>query len=166
MLDRRMLGRLLCYGVCGIALAYCSVAPSYQQLPPDTALLRLSMTLDGARLKPCRRLSAEELARLPANMRHAESCPRERADVRVRLIVDGELMVDETLPPRGLARDGAATLYRRLPLAAGTHRIEASVADDARRNTSPQVVARTVSLRAGQVLTIDFDREVEGVLFR
>jgi len=164
--DARLLRRLAGYACCGAALAYCSAAPSYTQLPPDAALVRLSMTIAGTRLQACRPLSAAELERLPPNMRHAEQCPRERSPVRVRLLVDGAPLVDEVLYPRGLARDGAATIYRRIVVRAGRHRIQASVNEDVRQDAFQHVAAVSAELAPGRVMTVDFDREAGGVLFR
>jgi hypothetical protein len=166
MADPRVLGRIVFYALCGAGLAYCSAAPSFQQLPQDAALLRLSMQIAGAQLEPCRPLAPSELARLPPNMRHAERCPRERADVRVRLAVDDAVLVDETLAPKGLARDGAATLYRRIVLPAGSHRVRGEVNDDTRQHAFRYQADARIELAPGQVLTVDFDREAGGVLFR
>ncbi len=166
MVDRRTVGQVLCYALCGAGLAYCSASPSYQQLPPDTALLRLSMTVPGALRGECRWRSAEELSRLPPNMRDPSLCPRERSNVRVQLAVDKAPLVDEELTPRGLARDGAATIYRRILVAAGKHRIEARVSDDSRQSGFAHVGETMIELAAGTVLTIDFDRNAGGVVFR
>jgi hypothetical protein len=158
--------QLAFYACCGATLAYCSAAPGFQQLPPESGLLRLSMRIAGARLQPCRQLTSREIERLPPNMRQAELCPRERADVRVRLIVDGVPLVDETLAPKGLARDGAATLYRRLVLPAGKHRVRAEVNEDMRQSVSQHIVEAQIEVAPGRVLTVDYDREAGGVLFR
>ena len=166
MADLRTLMHLGFYACCGAALAYCSAAPDFQQLPPDSALVRLSMQIAGTRLQPCRPLAQAEIERLPHNMRHAEACPRERADVRVRLFVDDLALVDETLAPKGLARDGAATLYRRLVLPAGRHRLRAEVNEDARQAVFHHGAETRIELAPGRVLTVDFDREAGGVLFR
>ena len=56
----------------------------------------------------CRELSGAELAGKPAHMRNPVECARERAPVRMRIIVDGEPRVDRTYAPSGLFHDGAS----------------------------------------------------------
>ena len=166
MAERYAVTRVLASAVCVAGIAYCSAAPEYAQLPQDCALLRLSMAIDGVRLQPCRPLAIAEIERLPANMRQAEHCPRERASVHVQLAVDGAMLVDERIAPRGWARDGAATIYRRVVLASGNHHIRAAVNDDARQDVFQHVAEVRTALPAGRVLIIDFDREAGGVQFR
>jgi hypothetical protein len=158
--------RLIGYGLCAAGLAYCSASPTYQQLPPGSALLRLSMTIPGALVGECRLRTADELERLAPNMRDPKLCPRERAGVNVQLEVDGITRVDEALAPRGLARDGEAALYRRILVPAGAHRITARVNDDARQTRFAYVGEASIDLAPGAVLTIDFDRKAGRVVFR
>jgi hypothetical protein len=158
--------RIIGYGLCAAGLAYCSASPTYQQLPPGAALLRLSMTIPGALLGECRARSPQELERLAPNMRDPNPCPRERASVRVQLEVDGATRVDAALAPRGVARDGEAALYRRILVPAGAHRIAARVNDDARQSRFAYSAETNVDLAPGAVLTIDFDRKAGRVVFR
>ena len=48
-------------------------------------MVSLSFSRAGQRIRECRRLTQEELNRLPPNMRKPEDCPRERLPVRVLL---------------------------------------------------------------------------------
>ncbi len=166
MVDAQPFMRLAFYACCGAGLAYCSAAPGFQPLPPDTALLRLSMQIAGARVEPCRALTTADIERMPPNRRHVEKCPRERAEVQVRLFVDAVPLVDETLTPKGFARDGSATIYRRLVLPAGRHRVRAEVNEDARQSTFQHVREASVEMVPGSVLIVDFNGEAGGVLFR
>ncbi len=141
-----------------------SHAPSIAPVPAGAALLQVSIAHAGARLVPCRRLSAEELAELPPNMRAPEVCPRGRSPVRVTVELDGRLLVDETLPPSGLARDGTSTLYRRIPVAAGERRLSVRVIDDLRAPARAYERRARVSLSPGQVLSIDFKPARGGII--
>lgn len=161
-----LLWRIAAYGLFGAVLAVFSAAPAYRPLAADQALLRLSMRVSGALLEPCRELSAEELARLPPNMRAAQVCPRARAPVRIRLELDGRSIADERLNPRGLARDGAAVLYRRIPVTAGVHRVRIQVAENAHTATFEHEHSAAVTLVPGQILTIDFQPQRGGIELR
>jgi quinol-cytochrome oxidoreductase complex cytochrome b subunit len=151
------------YAAFGGLLALFSHRPAYAPLAPGEALVLLSIAHAGARLEPCRALSESELAALPPNMRAPLDCPRERSPVRVTVALDGRLLLDETLPPTGVARDGAASVYRRIAVPAGRHRLRVTLDDDLRR---PGEDARDqpVDLAVGQVLTIDYRPRQGGIV--
>lgn len=165
-MTRRIVSVGLACAAFGLLLAALSVAPAYEQLPADSGLLRLSMAVAGTRLQPCRELTPEEIARLAANMRSAQACPRERANVRVLLWINGVLAVDAVVSPRGWANDGEATLYRRIVLPAGRHRLRVAVNEDERQARFHHDVQVDRELRPGQVMIVSFDRETAGVEFR
>jgi hypothetical protein len=89
-------------------------------------------------------------------MRAPEICPRGRSPVRVTVALDGRVLLDETLAPSGLAGDGTSSLYRRIPVAAGAHRMTVRVVDDLRAPQQAFERRADVVLVAGQVLSIDF----------
>lgn len=163
---RRLLTTAAACALCALVLAWLSSAPGYRHVPPRSGLLRLSMIVAGARVAPCRDLTAAEIAQLAANMRQAQSCPRERADVRILLWINDAIAVDAIVSPRGLARDGAATIYRRIVLPAGSYQLRVAVNDDERQSSFRYDVRAVREIRPGQVLTVDFDREAGGVTFR
>ena len=146
-------------------LAWLSFDPPYQPLAAGESLVRVIVVHAGERLQPCRRLSAEELAALAPNMRAPEDCPRGRQGVPVRIDLGGRLLVDELLTPAGVARDGAAQLYRRFVVPAGRHALRARVGDAPRPDARAWERAQEVELAPGQVLTIDFRPEQGGILF-
>jgi hypothetical protein len=154
------------YGAFAVCVGLFSAWPPYRQLDSQQALLRLSLLHPGAPLHDCRQRSAEELAKLPAHMRVAQDCPRERSPVHVRVTLDGRMVIDETFAPGGLARDGAAAGYRRLVIPAGMHRIGVAVNDDARRADVFQTAQQMLQIVPGQVVLIDFDPRRGGVLIR
>lgn len=143
--------------------AFFSAAPSWRSLPEGTGVVKLSFTHGGAR--NCRQLDAEELARLPANMRKREICDRERAALRFELDIDGEPALRAELPPSGLAGDGPARVYQRFPLDAGDHEIAIRLADTGRADGFDYEAARRVNLAAEQNLVIDFRAEQGGFVF-
>jgi len=166
MADGRLAQQLVAYAAFVGTLVTFAGSPAHTHLEPDLALIRLSMRISGDIVGECRTVAAPELSRLPPNMRAAEVCPRERADVRVRLALDGTTVVDETLVPRGLARDGAAYIHRRIPVAAGEHRLAVRVDLDAARAGPTNETERSVRLAPGTLLTIDYDPSRGGVVMR
>lgn len=154
------------YALFATVIGYCSTSPRYRHLQPDQALLRLSFSHPGHIKADCRSRSAEELAKLPANMRAPLDCPRERSRVTVRVELDGAELYHESFQPAGLARDGASTGYRRLPIAAGSHRIRVQFNDDVRVSGYTHERMADIDARPGQIVLIDFASEQGGVIIR
>ena len=162
----RYAGQAVLYALFAAAVGYFSTSPRYQHLRPDEALLRLSFSHSAKLKADCRRRTPEELAKLPANMRAPLDCPRERSPVVVRVELDGAELVHETFAPSGLSRDGASTGYRRVPIAAGRHRVRVQFNDDVRVSGFNYERDRVIDAAAGQVVLIDFAPERGGVLIR
>jgi hypothetical protein len=161
----RYLAQAVLYAAFVAVIGYFSSAPRYVHLPPDEALLKLSFSHAGARKEPCHERTPEELAKLAPNMRAQSVCPRERVPVTVEITLDDAPLFRVVAPPSGLARDGASTVYRRVPVPAGTHHIVARLADapDGAFNHRSDT---TVDLAPGHVLVIDFDAATGGFVFR
>jgi hypothetical protein len=160
----RYAGQALLYAAFVAVIGYFSTSPAYVHLPPGEALLKLSLTHAGARKEACRERTPEELAKLAPNMRAQTVCPRERIPIVVEVVLDGAPLFRVVAPPSGLAKDGASTVYRRVPIAAGVHRIGARLADDP--SGAFTFAAETkVDLAAGRVVVIDFDPAKGGFVF-
>ena len=161
----RIAAQLLLYVPLMALIGYFSTQPRFSVLAADEALVRLSLIHAAERREPCRTRSAEELAKLPPNMRAAQDCPRERAPVLVELEVDGEVVLRREVQPAGLKRDGNATLYHRLPLPAGKHRVVARLRDRPGSGFNFEK-EQTLDLAPGQALLIDFVAAKGGFVFR
>ncbi|HQY27861.1 MAG TPA: hypothetical protein PK956_03230 [Burkholderiaceae bacterium] len=168
-----MAGKLLRYGGQGILyllfaafIGYFSTAPAYQHLAPNEGLLRLSFRHPGEFATDCRQRTAEELAKLPPQLRAQMDCPRERSPVHVRVELDGQVLYDERFQPAGLRRDGAASGYHRLPIPAGEHRLRVQVNDNARVKGFTHEGERQLTIAPGQVVLIDFIADMGGVVIR
>ncbi|MBL8512660.1 MAG: hypothetical protein JNJ55_01610 [Betaproteobacteria bacterium] len=141
-----------------------SSAPVYRLRGDNEAVVKLSFS-HAAQLKAaCRERSAKELAKLAPNMRTKLDCPRERSVVRFELDLDGKLLHRIDLPPGGLHKDGAATVYRRNAVPAGAHRVVARMSDQASGEFN-HVKEATIELAPGQVLLVDFLPASGGFVF-
>ena len=125
----RLAAQLLLYVPLMALLAFFSTQPRFTHIPEDMALLRLSFSHAGERKHECKQRTPEELAKLPPNMRALQDCPRERTAVTVELELDGSRIYSGEIAPSGLRRDGASTVYRRLVVPSGEHRIVARLRD-------------------------------------
>jgi hypothetical protein len=161
----RIAAQLALYVPLMVLIGYFSAAPKFSPIGESEALLRLSFIHAAQRKAPCRERSAEELAKLAPNMRAALDCPRERAPLLVELELDGKLVLRREVPPAGIKGDGNATVYHRLPLPAGKHRIAVRLRDRPGEGFN-YAREETVELAPGRVLLIDFVAAQGGFLFR
>jgi hypothetical protein len=155
----------VCYAAFVAVVGYFATSPPYVHLPAGEALVKLSFQHAGARKEACHERTPEELAKLAPNMRAASVCPRERVPLEVEIELDGRKLFATTLPPGGFSRDGAATIYRRIAVPAGSHRVVAKMKDTPAPGFG-HVAERTVDLAPGRVLVIDFDAKEGGWVFR
>lgn len=91
--------------------------------PDETALLRLSLTARPERIESCRRLSAEELAALPAHMRQEVVCEGRTARYRLEVDVAGARVADDLLAGGGARSDRPIHLLREHDVGPGEHRL-------------------------------------------
>ena len=153
----------LAYGAFAAVLGYFSTSPSYRLRGDDEALIKLSFTHHGKRVEDCRQRTAEELAKLPPNMRAPMQCQRERSPVTVEVDLDGQRIYRHVAAPSGLSKDGASTVYQRLEMLAGEHRLAVRLKDSAGSGAFDYIREETVTLKPGQVLVIDFNAEKGGI---
>lgn len=157
------LGQVLLFGLFALVIGVFSQWPRYQHLADDQALIKLSFTHHGQVVSPCRQLTPDELAKLPPNMRAPMSCPRERAPVVVELDVDGRPAYRHAAMPSGLSKDGASSVYHRVQVAAGEHRIAVRMKDSPGPGAFDHTREATVTLAPAHILVIDFDAAKGGI---
>lgn len=161
---RAWLGQGLLYGLFASFIGVFSHWPAYQALPPGQAVVKVSFIHHGERVEPCRPFTPAELAKLAPNMRTPLKCGRERAPVAIELDVDGVTVYREVAQPSGLSRDGASSVYHRLAVPAGPHRLVVRLQDRPGAGFGYTREA-TLQLRPAQVLVIDFDAQQGGITF-
>jgi hypothetical protein len=159
------LGQFVVYAVIAVILGIFANGPAYLRFPEDKAQIVLSFSHGAQRKGGCRRLTANEIAALPANMRRTEVCPRERLAVLVELRLDDQVLFAALLPPSGLAGDGRSQVYRRFEVAPGRHRLVARLRDSDREEGFDYKRDAIIELVPGQNLVVDFRSEMGGFLF-
>lgn len=159
-------GQAILYAAFAAFIALFSSWPRYRHLADDYALIRVSMTHHARLVHECETVSAEELAALPPNMRAPLRCPRERAPITVEVDIDGTTAGSETAPPAGLAGDGAAAVYMRLPVSAGEHHLSVRLRDSVRTEGFDFERGGLVDLAPAQILVVDFDADNGAITWR
>ncbi len=140
--------------------------PRFRQTPVGTGLLMLSFVHGADRRADCRRLSPEEIAKLPPNMRRVQDCPRGRRPIYVELAVGDRVDYRESLPPTGIAGDGPSRIHRRFVLPAGDYDVTVRLRDTARTEGFDYERKQHVALANDQMLVIDFRPEAGGFVIR
>jgi len=161
----RIAVQVLFYAAFALLLGYFSQQPAYQHQNPDNALIKVSIGHAGQHAHECRRLSPEEIAKLAPNMRRTISCDRERLPLMVEIIMDGDVLFRDLLPPSGLSKDGESTVYKRFSVTAGKHYITARLRDSKRTEGFDYEHSENVILSPQQNFVIDFNINSGGFIF-
>ena len=162
----RYLGQAVFYGLFIAVIGYFSSAPAYVHFPQDMALIKASFSHAGQPKEECHVRTADELAKLPPNMRVAVQCGRERSPVMFDLELDGKVVYRAELPPAGLSRDGVSTVYQRFQVHAGRHHLRARLKDSVRVTDFNYVKEADVELAPAQVFVVEFNARTGGFVFK
>lgn len=162
----RYTGQTFAYAAFVALLAFFATAPVYHPIDPDAAMLKLSFVHVGQRRVECRKMSPEEIARLPPNMRLILDCPRERLPVLVELELDGKLLLRRELAASGLSHDRASSIYQKFVVPPGRHLVTARLRDSARTEGFDYTRSTEVELRPRQNFVVDFRAEAGGFSFQ
>ena len=114
----------------------------------------------------CRRLSPEEIAKLPPNMRRVQDCPRGRRPIYVELDLDGRNIYRASLPPTGIAGDGPSRVYQRFVLPARTYDVAVRMRDSARQDGFDHERRDRIAMAPDQLFVIDYRPESGEFIFR
>lgn len=155
----RYVGQATIYGTLALAVGYFSHRPLVAYFPADKAQIKLSFAHGAKRAEDCRRLSPDEIAKLPPRERRPHTCGRERLPMRIQLLVDEIPIYDEILQPTGLSRDGPARIYRKFAVTAGRHEITARLRDSNRTAGFDYERRASIELMPLQNLAIDFSSD-------
>ncbi len=96
--------------------------------PPDPQLV-VSFKHAGQVKESKKELTPEELAKLPVHMRKAQVTERTRADVRLRVFVDGVEVLSKSFEPGGLMKDMNSVGVEKIAMIPGDHLIAVDLGD-------------------------------------
>lgn len=162
----RIMMQLALYVAFAAFLGWLSASPAYDYASASRAVVKLSLSHAAHRVKPCVKLSPQEIAALPPNMRRPEVCERERLPLAVELLIDDAVVVRIDAPPSGLWNDGPASVYERFEVDAGTHTVTARLRDSSRDEGWDYEHSEQVTLVPGRYFTVSFRAESGGFSFR
>jgi hypothetical protein len=162
----RIAGQFIVILALFVAVAAFSDWPVYRQTLRGSAVVVLTFVHGAERKSECRRLTTEEIQKLPPNMRRVQECPRGRRPVYVELDLAGKTIFQASLPPTGIAGDGPSKVYERFVVPAGSYDIAARMRDTPRTDGFDHERRATVTLTADQLFVIDFRTESGEFLFR
>ena len=162
----RIVGQFIVIAALFVAVSAFSNWPVYRQTPHGAAVVMLSFVHGADRKAECRRLTPEEIQKLPPNMRRVQECPRGRRPVYVELDLAGKTVFQASLPPTGIAGDGPSKVYERFVLPAGSYDIAVRMRDTPRTDGFDHARRATVALAADQLFVIDFRTESGEFVFR
>lgn len=162
----RLIAQFMVIAALFAGVAALSDWPTYGQIPTGSSVVMLTFVHGADRKGECRRLSPEEIAKLPPNMRRVQDCPRGRRAIYVELDVDGRSLYQASLSPTGFAGDGPSRVYQRFILPAGKHDVAVRMRDTARADGFDHERSESVELSPEQMLVIDYRPDSGSFIFR
>jgi len=154
------------YALFAVLVGWLSVWPRFSLIDEGQAMVSVSFSHAGQRIRECRKLSQEELNKLPPNMRKLDDCPRERLPVRVLFSSNGKPLYEALMQPSGFWSDGESSIYRRMPLEAGRHTLFVGMTDSGRSDGFDYSLEQEIDLLPGQHLVVNFDGSQQKFVFR
>lgn len=162
----RYFGQAVVYGGIALLFGYFATRPLYVHFPPGKAALTVSVVHGAQPKEPCRRLTAQEIADLPPNMRKPVSCPRERLPIWIEVQAGAQLLLSESIPPTGLSGDGPSRIHRRFVVEPGPLQLVARLRDTSRQEGYDYELAREIEVVPEQSLVLDFRADGGGFVLR
>lgn len=151
---------LIALGGSTLALAHLS----YAGPPPRGPELVVSFKHPGRAEERCPTVTPEENARVPLHMRRDRVCARARAPVRLRVRVDGIVLLERSYPPRGVRGDEPSVALERIAVAPGTRDLSIEIGETYDPREWIHRGSRRMDFRHGARRVVLFDR-VSGFLW-
>ncbi|MEE8495468.1 MAG: cytochrome b N-terminal domain-containing protein, partial [Xanthomonadales bacterium] len=149
-----------------VLVGWFSVWPRYQLIEQGQAMVSLSFSHAGQRIRACRKLTQEELNELPPNMRKAEDCPRERLPVRIAFSSNGMTLYEASRAPTGLWHDGESNVYHRMVIPAGKQKLFIGMVDSGREEGFDYSLEQEIDFLPGQHVVVEFDSIQQSFVFK
>lgn len=147
-------GAALALVLSGVAFAFSAL--SYRTAHSSEPEFVVSFHHAGAVMEP-RKLTKEELDQRLPHMRAQVNVGRQRASVRVRVQVDGQVAFDQAFAPKGLSHDGASVGLMRLPVTLGARTVRVEIADTADPEVWTKQWSGTVMFETNRARVLLFD---------
>jgi len=163
---RYIVGQIIAFALFAVGIGYFSNSPGYTYHDPAMALVMVSFSHASEHKEKCRRFTAQEIAALAPNMRRPMDCKRERVPVYVEVLMDGNSLLNKSYNPTGLAKDGAASIYERIPVKPGQHQFTAKLRASPGEEGFDYEGAIAIDLKPKQLFVIDFRKELNGFYFQ
>ena len=154
------------YALFMVFVGWFSVWPRYQLIEQNQAMVSLSFSHAGQRIGECRKLTQEELNKLPPNMRKADDCPRERLPIHIAFGSDGTTLYEASRPPTGLWNDGESNVYHRMVIPAGKRKLFISMIDSGREEGFDYSLEQEIDFAPGQHVVVEFDSIAQSFVFK
>ena len=135
---------------------YLSIMPPYHQLDEGQAMMTLTLSHVGKHVDECKKLTQEELLKLPPNMRKPMDCSRERSTITMEMRLDDKVVYNQASPPHGLYKDQGVDVYKSIKVPAGTHKLQVWLNDDVNIEGPIYKHMQTVTLEPSQHLIVQF----------
>ena len=158
--------QIVLYAGFAYAVGYLSFWHRYHYASPNVAAVKVSLSHAANHVKPCVKLTPQQIAELAPNMRRSVLCERQRLPLIFELDVDGNAALRIKALPSGLWGDGLSSVYERFDLPPGEHRIGTRIRDTARTDGWDYVYEEDVTFAAGRYRTITFKPEKGGFSIR
>jgi hypothetical protein len=153
----RYLLQALNYTIFMALIWYFATSPSVRVIEDDEAMITVAFGHAGETRAECRKLSQEELMKLPPNMRKPEDCPRERSPIIIEARLDGDIIFSKTMPPPGIFNDGGVNIYYNSKVPAGKHKFEIKMDDSVRQQGFNHTSEQDININPAQILLVEFE---------
>jgi len=145
------------YAIFMALIWYFATSPSIRVIEDDQAMITVAFAHAGETREECRRLSQEELMKLPPNMRKLEDCPRERSPIIVEATLDGKSIYNKTMLPPGIFNDGGVNIFYSSKVPAGKHSFKIKMDDSVRKQGFNHVFEQDIEIKPQQIVLVEFD---------
>ena len=136
---------------------YFATSPSVRVIEDDEAMITVAFAHAGETRAKCRKLSQEELMKLPPNMRKPEDCPRERSPIIIEAMLDGKAIYSKTMMPPGIFNDGSVNIFYSSKVPAGKHMFEIKMDDSVRKQGFNYQLMQDINIKPAQILLVEFE---------
>jgi len=136
---------------------YFSINPPFKHLEDDQAMITLAIKHAAQRREECRKMSPEELAKLPPNMRVGMDCPRERSPINLNLTLDGKSVIAKNVKSPGFHKDQTIDIFESIKVPSGKHLLSIKMNDSVRVEGPTYTHKQDINLEPAQLLVIQFD---------